>query len=321
MTSFDFAAAIQARPSDADLPIALGRFSYRESPTQRGAVIPDPAWAGTHLVQVNLTQFPDFPTSSGRRVQHLTMHRQVAPVFIATMQLAQQRGLLKTLHEYNGCYVARHMGWTPGRPLSVHSWAAAVDFDAATNGYGVPFGRMQINKDFVRLMEECGWTWGGRWTSSYADGMHFQWSDPLPGTVVPTWQDAMAKTATPLKPVSPTPIKRRVFVNGQPVGVGRTVTDGVAVLLSKDGSAWLQPADGHEAAVAATGAVDGNSTRVTLLDQADVWVPFSGRAIYRGLMVNLNPTTYDLHVRPATAEERASSGSWSNLPHVLIGLQ
>ncbi|WP_170928601.1 hypothetical protein [Deinococcus hopiensis] len=50
----------------------------------------------------------------------------------------------------------------------------------------------------------------------------------------------------------------------------------------------------------------GNSPHVMLMDQADVWTPFSGRAIYRGLMINLNPKTYELHVRLATAEEQGA---------------
>lgn len=298
MTAFDFAAAIATRPSDADLPRALGLFTYREG-TPRGGVIPDPSWARQNLVQVDVTQFPGFPTfPGGKAVTVISMHRQVAPVFTATMQLAAERGLLAKLREYNGCYVPRHMGWTPGRPLSVHSWGAAVDFDASTNGYGVPEGRMQINRDFVQLMESAGWTWGGRWTREYADGMHFQWTDPLPGTIVPGWQDALGKAGS--KPVPPAQT-RRVLIEGKALTVRRAVLGGVAVTVEADGGAWLQPDDGTPAP---TGPVTGSSPRVTLQDQAETWVPFVGRAVYRGLMLNLDAKTQDLWIRPATAAER-----------------
>ncbi|WP_164473568.1 M15 family metallopeptidase [Deinococcus psychrotolerans] len=260
MTS-NFAAAIAQRPSDTELPFALGRFSYRDNPEQRGAVIPDPAWAATHLVEVDLTQFAGLPSPGGKPAKRLWMHVQVAPVFIATMQEAVRSGLLSKLQEYNGCYVPRHMVWTPGRPLSMHSWGAAIDFDASTNGYGLPFARMQIDRDFVRCVEECGWTWGG----PYADGMHFQWSDPLPGTAVQPWQDAMARTA-----------------------------------VQADGSIWMRPANlaEQQGTIAPGEPVTGNSGWVTLQDQAGEWTPFSGHAVYRGLLLNLDPSTFDLSVTP-----------------------
>lgn len=309
---FDFAAAIRARPSDAELPRALGIFRYRNAYDAQGkatgAVIPDPAWARANLVRIDLSKFKGFPPyPSGKPAGVIDMHRLVAPVFEATMQLAAERGLLARLHEFNGCYVPRHMGWNANRPLSVHSWGAAFDVDAATNGYGVPLARMALDKDFVRLMEECGWTWGGRWTGSYADGMHFQWSDPLPGTSVMPWQDAMARASTPIKPIPALPLTRRLIVDGTPQVSGQTLFAGVIIQRSTDNSLWLQPDDDKiEPIATVTGnAAQGNSTRVTLLDQADVWVPFVGRAIYRGLMLNLNPTTGDLWVRQATDAEKS----------------
>jgi len=85
--------------------------------------------------------------------------------------------------------VGRHMLWDPSRPLSVHSWGAALDFDAHWNGYG---SQGDINPAFVRIMEEHGFVWGGRWDPSHRDAMHFQWTKPLPNTVVPPWQDTAA---------------------------------------------------------------------------------------------------------------------------------
>ncbi|MFB9994466.1 M15 family metallopeptidase [Deinococcus oregonensis] len=57
------------------------------------------------------------------------------------------------------------MGTNRNRPLSVHAFAAAIDFDAALNGYGLPLDRMQINREVVRIFSECGWEWGGYWTA------------------------------------------------------------------------------------------------------------------------------------------------------------
>lgn len=298
MSSFDYASAIRARPSDADVPRAYGQFTYRAHPKTRGAVIPDPQWAGRNLVEVDLRQFDGFPGTAKK----LWMHRKVAPVFAASMQDAEALGLLGKLNEYNGCYVPRHMGWTPGRPLSCHSWGIAVDFDASTNGYGTQLHNARINRDFVRLMEERGWTWGGRWTGAYCDAMHFQFTDPIPGTAVPAWQDA--KLLTLPKPVPPAE-PRRVILEGQVITEGRHVYGGVTVMIMGDGSAYLRPStkaecDGKIEALAKPNGVSG---RVTLLDQADTWVPFAGRAVYRGLMLNLDGATGDLWIRKARPEE------------------
>lgn len=302
--SFDYATAIRNRPSDAESPSAYGRFSYRES-KPRGAVIPDPAWAGRNLVEVDLTKFKGFPKCGGQPSRRLYMHRIVAPVFEACMQEAADLGLLAKLHEYNGCYVPRHMGWNPTRPLSCHSWGIAVDFDASTNAYGS--GLMGINRDFVRLMEERGWTWGGRWTGVYADGMHFQYTDPIPGTRLPAWQDAKLREVAPaeVKPVIVVPRKRRILLDGQPMVGTRASYGGVTITIQPDGSAYLRPSTKEEAdgKITQVAQPNGVSERVTLLDKSDTWSSFAGRAVYTGLMLNLDAKTGDLWIRRATPQE------------------
>ena len=192
------------------------------------------------------------------------------------------------LHSYNGCYVPRHMGWTPGRPLSVHSWGAAIDFDASTNGYGVPLERMRIDRDFVRCMEECGWTWGGRWTGFYADGMHFQWSDPLPGTAVMPWQDAMARPrAAQAGPAA---------AHCPPRHAGRsTAADGPRVIGTPPPPSPCRQTAASGCARRLPLSVLGRSHRRErdrqqqeghAQDQAGIWTPFRGRAVYRGLLLD-----------------------------------
>ncbi|GAA5500446.1 hypothetical protein Dxin01_00167 [Deinococcus xinjiangensis] len=299
---FDYASAIAQRPSDAAVPEFYGKFTYKEAYQNgkaTGAVIPDPKWAGANLVKVDLTRFKGFPPCGGQPSKTLWMHKFVAPVFEACMEEAAALGLLSELHEYNGCYVPRHMGWSPKRPLSCHSWGIAVDFDASTNPYGV--SRFPISPAFVRHMEERGWIWGGRWTGSYADGMHFQFTDPIPGTKVPVWQDAKASVKKPVLPAQ----NRRLIIDGQVITQGRVVYHGVTIAVLEDGSAYLRPTTGEEQAgrVAQPPAPSGLSARVTLLNQAGVWEPFAGRAVYSGLMLNLDAKTGDLWIRQATPEE------------------
>lgn len=180
-------------------------IAYYGNPAGPGSVNVDgnwfkasPTWARENLVDIEMSDVPNWPSyPNGKRPNSLTVHKKVAPVLIATVAEANSRGLMTRLRTYSGIFAPRRIGHKSGGALSVHAFAAAFDVDAEWNAYGVPFERMQIDRDVLRCFEECGWTAGARWTGKYADGMHFQWTDPLPDTNVQPWQDAMARRETP----------------------------------------------------------------------------------------------------------------------------
>lgn len=239
--SFDFAAAIAARPSAAQVADFYGRFRYRESPTQRGAVIVDAAWENANITRVDLSDLKDWPLYQGvTPVKSVRLHTKVAPIFRATMEEAQAAGVLADLYSYDGAFMARHMVWNPRNPLSFHSWGVAFDVDVRGNGYGIPHSRMDISRRFVRFMEERGWSWGGRWSPS--DGMHFEWVDQHPA-LAPAWQDAKA-AAPKLSPMSRVradvaglPGAKRLFINGAFVApIARvTVSEGAKKVMVRTG--------------------------------------------------------------------------------------
>lgn len=200
---FDFKAAIAARPSGETTTNLMAAYGNPEGPgagpsKQGGAWFePSPAWKKDNLVKVNLSDLPGFPQYPGATITGVTVHRVVAPILVATWAELHRRGLTGKLRTFNGSFAARHMGHDRTRPLSVHAFGAALDLDAAWNGYGSPLSRMQMDREVVRCFEECGWTWGGRWSSPYEDGMHYQWTDPLRGTPVAEWQDALGRSVAP----------------------------------------------------------------------------------------------------------------------------
>lgn len=202
MSAFDFAAAIAARPSGAQTAHLIAAYGdplvgSRPHPTQRGWFEPGEAWKRANIVSVPTAELPGFPSYPGQKTTRIQLHRLVAPVFVATWAELVRRGLNDKLRTYDGSLACRHMGHDPRRPLSVHAFGAAIDFDARWNGYGVPLERAEINREVVRCFEECGWEWGGRWTGAYADSMHFQWTDPLPDVRQAEWRDAMRAPPAP----------------------------------------------------------------------------------------------------------------------------
>lgn len=209
--SFDFAAAIAARPSGATksaLIEAYGDPTAGARRTGRGQFEP-PASFRKKLVKIPLSDLPGFPpyADPNVKISGVTFHERVAPVFAATWAELVRRGIADKLRTYDGAVTFRHMLWDYSRPVSLHAYGAAIDFDARWNGYGVPIEQAQINREVVRCFEECGWEAGIRWHPG--DPMHFQWTDPLPGVQQPEWRDAMARSApTPIiTPAGPQGVK------------------------------------------------------------------------------------------------------------------
>jgi hypothetical protein len=77
------------------------------------------------------------------------------------------RGLSKEIKTWDGCFNIRLKRGLSS--LSLHSWAIAIDINAAWNGLGkVP----TMSKELVQCFKDAGFEWGGDWLR--LDGMHFQ---------------------------------------------------------------------------------------------------------------------------------------------------
>lgn len=78
-----------------------------------------------------------------------------------------ERGLTLLIKTWDGCFNIRKK--RGGKTFSLHSWAIAVDLNAAWNPFG---GTPTMSPCLVKCFTDAGFDWGGNWGKP--DGMHFQ---------------------------------------------------------------------------------------------------------------------------------------------------
>lgn len=126
-----------------------------------GMITVDPAWVREWIVSAPL------PIFGGTA----RCHKVMMPQLINALLDVQAAGLAPLIDGggYGGCFVPRHILFDPNRPISMHAWGLAVDFNVRTNQYGaVP----TLDHRIVEIFERWGFRWGGDWTTP--DGMHFE---------------------------------------------------------------------------------------------------------------------------------------------------
>lgn len=92
----------------------------------------------------------------------------VAPLHRALLNIIG-RCLTAEVLTWDGCFNIRKKRGL--RSWSLHSWAIAIDINAARNGLGRP---PQMSPELVACFTDAGFDWGGDWKRQ--DGMHFQLS-------------------------------------------------------------------------------------------------------------------------------------------------
>lgn len=78
-----------------------------------------------------------------------------------------ERGLACHVMTWDGCFNIRKKRGASS--WSLHSWAIAIDFNAAWNAFGA---EPEMEPEVVKCFTDAGFEWGGTWTKK--DGMHFQ---------------------------------------------------------------------------------------------------------------------------------------------------
>lgn len=168
-------------PKGYDNILRYYNFTENDYVVDNGKVQIKQAWAANNLVKLNLKDFPNFPAYVDPRipVTSMYMNKNVVDAFTKVWEKLNETGFVKFLTSYAGCYNPR-FNTGSNKYLSLHTLGIAIDFNSRLNGYGLAPDKMEMRAEVVRIFEEFGWCWGGRWTPT--DGMHFQYTQPYDGS-------------------------------------------------------------------------------------------------------------------------------------------
>jgi hypothetical protein len=105
--------------------------------------------------------------ASGLRANHVYCNRDIAPLLTKALANVVERGLEDQLKTFDGCLMIRDVRGEPGKP-SCHSYACAIDINAATNKLGTPG---DMSPELAVCFTDAGFTHGR--TFHRQDPMHF----------------------------------------------------------------------------------------------------------------------------------------------------
>lgn len=105
-------------------------------------------------------EFAWFPT------ERIFINKDFRKILTVAFKKLQARGQYTEIKKYDGCFMERISRGL--KVQSLHSWALAIDLNAATNPLG---GKVTWSNAFLATMRECGIYCGADWKRK--DGMHF----------------------------------------------------------------------------------------------------------------------------------------------------
>jgi hypothetical protein len=130
----------------------------------------DPKWEQQFMARAALPFAIPLDWDRSKSASGIRCHKLIVPLLEAVFTELVQRGLQKSVKTYGGGYTWR-MKRGQAKP-STHSWGIAIDLNARTNAMGTAG---DMDPALVALFEGYGFTWGGRWSGSNKDPMHFQY--------------------------------------------------------------------------------------------------------------------------------------------------
>lgn len=106
--------------------------------------------------------------ATGSDTKRIYCNTDMAGPLIHAFNNLAQKGLLKELYTFDGCFCIRNVRGADF--LSAHAYGLAIDLNAATNQLGK---EPTLSVNFVDCFTSVGFTWGGNFKRK--DGMHFSY--------------------------------------------------------------------------------------------------------------------------------------------------
>ena len=161
-----------------DKQTALKVFGDPEKYIRSGSENPDPSWEADILHSFILPE--PIPYIGGKVVKRVRFHEKMWHFALMALNDVKNEGYWDLLAPWGGSYAFRRRAG--GSNLSVHSWGIAFDINPEGNPMQVSGSKVKgvlaetaRGQELVKLFEEWGFYWGGRWTRP--DPMHFQWGN------------------------------------------------------------------------------------------------------------------------------------------------
>ena len=136
----------------------------------------NPTWASANLTHVPC---PWVLMMGNTQVPFIVIHKKCADSLsrvLASMwdAVGKDQGAIETLHynRYSGSFVYRPM--RGGIALSMHSYGVAIDWDAEENPQHSTTHLFKEDSLIVAKFKAENWIWGGDWSGTSIDAMHFQ---------------------------------------------------------------------------------------------------------------------------------------------------
>lgn len=130
------------------------------------------SWGSTHMGRVLLPFAIPLSWAPDKKVKRLYCHKKLGLVFKAVFDEIVEKKLVGKIVSFGGCFNYRLM--RRSYKLSTHSWGIAIDLNVKTNLVGTPG---DMDPLIVEIFKRHGFIWGGDWSGSRCDPMHFQFCE------------------------------------------------------------------------------------------------------------------------------------------------
>lgn len=144
--------------------LTLSEAQERYGVIQDGSWVQEAAWCVLWPIPAGIAML----NAQGGVQKHIYCNKDIIPALTRVFNNVISRGLASQLKTFDGCLMIRDVRAEPGKP-SCHSYACAVDFNAATNQLGDPNGDM--SPELVKCFKDENFSWGGDFHR--IDKMHF----------------------------------------------------------------------------------------------------------------------------------------------------